>query len=98
MHNPQPPIGQIFLFQLGEKVKDVLTGFIGIIVCQARWLNGCVKYGVQGVLKKDGVVPDPQWIDEGQLNFLLTSADRFKGKRAPTGGPAPTPKEFSKPE
>lgn len=30
--------------QLGDKVKDTITGFTGVAVCISKWLNGCVRW------------------------------------------------------
>ena len=33
--------------QLGDLVKDKVTGFTGIVICRAVWLNGCARLTVQ---------------------------------------------------
>ncbi len=32
--------------KLGDKVKDLVTGFIGIVVEKVECLNGCLRYGL----------------------------------------------------
>ena len=60
---------------LGQKVRDVVTGFEGIADCRMEWLNGCVRVGVQPVARKDKedghqYVPDSKSFDEMQLEIL----------------------------
>ena len=32
---------------LGDRVKDKLTGFSGVVVAITEWLNGCTRMAVQ---------------------------------------------------
>ena len=32
--------------KLGDKVKDTLTGFTGIVETKVECLNGCIRYGL----------------------------------------------------
>lgn len=41
-----------FKFNNGEEVKDLVSGFTGIIDCCAIWLNGCKRYSIQPKVKK----------------------------------------------
>ncbi len=69
---------------LGSKVRDLVTGFIGIAISETRYLNGCIRYAVQAKVDKDGKMPDCQYIDLHQLEVI-------KGGMFPsvanTGGP-----------
>lgn len=73
-----------FNFQLGSLVKDKLTGFEGIVVCRAQWLNGCNVYSVKPRQLKDGAPQDSHSFDEPQLE--LVEDDVMPTKRN-TGGP-----------
>lgn len=77
--------------KLGDKVKDKVTGFEGIVVAIDEWLNGCRRAGVQAKMKKDGTFRDPAWIDESQLTILKRNAmGKPKSKYSPVrGGPRP---------
>lgn len=58
----------IMTIKLGEKVKDSLTGFEGIVVAKAEYLDGCIRFQVlPEKLMKDGKIADPEWLDEGRL-------------------------------
>jgi len=38
--------------ELGDKVKDVITGYEGIAVARVQFINGCIQYTIAKVLKK----------------------------------------------
>jgi hypothetical protein len=59
-----------FKFPLGELVKDKITDFKGTIVCQSRYLTGCLRYSVQAQELKDGKPVDWVAFDEDQLISL----------------------------
>lgn len=57
-----------FKFALGEKVKDIVTGYSGVIMGASVFLTGCNQYGVlPQKLSKDGDVTDWRWFDENRL-------------------------------
>lgn len=78
--------------QLGDKVKDRVTGFEGVVVGRTEWLNGCVRLSVQpeGV-DKDKKVFAMEAFDEHQL--VVTKANHVvRGhlvQRVPTTEPEP---------
>lgn len=74
-----------FKFNLGDEVKDVITGFSGIITSRTQWLNNCNTYGVQPTRLKDGVPGERQHFDEPQLEIVVEKV--FQESRA-TGGPS----------
>jgi len=73
-----------FTFNLGDIVKDQITGFQGAIISRSDWYNGCVRYLVQPQELKDQRPVEPDWIDEPQLE-LLESTNKPEARRA--GGP-----------
>ncbi len=59
------------MIALGNKVKDKLTGFIGVVVSRIEYLNGCIQYGVKPPMgKKDKKMPEVEYIDEKYLVFV----------------------------
>jgi len=68
--------------KLGDHVKDKLTGFEGIAVARAEYLNGCISVSVQSTALHDGIPVEAQWFDEQQLT------DKSK---ATAGGPQSRP-------
>ncbi len=73
---------------LGSKVKDRITGFVGVAVAYDTWINGCERYAVQSECGEDGKIPDLAWIDNGQLEILEPAIKEEKpAERRTTGGP-----------
>lgn len=56
--------------QLGDRVKDPITGLTGIVACITTWLHGCVRVGVQPESHQDGKVPDPVYFDQSQVQLV----------------------------
>ncbi len=75
-----------YKFELGMKLKCIVTGFEGIVIGRNEWLNGCVQYCIKPPVDKDGKIQEGQWIDEEQLG-------KMKGglcvATKQTGGPNP---------
>ena len=82
MLNPDPSTD--FEFERGDKIKDKITKFVGIVVCRCQWLNGCNTYGLQALKLKDGLPQDIQYFDAHQLE--LVEAAKVKSEKVETGG------------
>ena len=74
-----------FKFNLGDKVKDDITGLEGIVIYRSQWLNNCNTYGIQPTDLHEGKPVDKQHFDEPQLTIVKEKV--FKAKRD-TGGPS----------
>lgn len=70
--------------QLGSKVKDKITGFVGIAVARTEFLNGCVQYLVQPKIKKNNEIPEDKGIDEQSLEVIKSKIK--KKKKRENGG------------
>ncbi|MCP4552014.1 MAG: hypothetical protein GY834_08275 [Bacteroidetes bacterium] len=55
---------------LGDKVKDTVTGFTGIAVSQHIYLQGCHRFTVQPLIKEDGMLPTAESFDGPQLEVI----------------------------
>ena len=53
------------MIQLGDRVKDKVTGFEGIAVARTEWLYGCIRIEVQAKVKTNGEIEDARMFDEG---------------------------------
>jgi len=53
--------------QLGQAVRDTLTGYQGIAVGRAVYLTSCAKVAVQSRVTADGQPVEREWIDEPLL-------------------------------
>ncbi len=61
----------MFKLHLGLEVKDVISGFRGIIIVRAEHITGCIQYGI--VPKSNGTSYDGHvWIDESRLEVVGT--------------------------
>lgn len=85
--------------QLGDRVRDPVTGATGIAVCASDWLYGCRRFGVQPErVDEKGDPPDPRYYDAGQLHVVdrrviaptvLTARTALPpAQHRSTGGPA----------
>ena len=54
------------MIALGQKAKDKVTGFEGIITGYVQYLYGCNQYGITPEVK-DGKLGDTQFFDEGRI-------------------------------
>lgn len=57
-------------FEFGIEVKDVITGFKGVVGGHARYITGCDQYLVQPKSKDGSSYPDSAWVDEGRLKVV----------------------------
>ena len=77
---------------LGDRAKDPITGYQGIVVAETRWLFNCRRLTLQAEEMKDGKPVEPQTFDDQQL--VLVSHNVYLGvavEEAKTGGPMPAP-------
>ena len=72
------------MINLGDKVKDKVSGFTGIAVGKTEWLYGCVRFNIQPPIDKDGKLPEMGSFDEPQLE-VIGSKKGSKSKKQ-TGG------------
>lgn len=56
-----------FKFELGDKVKDIVTGITGHIMARSEFITGCDQYGISPKVGKDGKRPDWEYFDENRL-------------------------------
>lgn len=74
----------MFRIELSTPVKDKLTGFKGIVVCQSRYLTGCNRYAVQSTKLKDNKPQDWEHFDE---DMLIVTGKPHSFTRKQNGGP-----------
>lgn len=85
------------VIKLGSQVKDIVTGLTGIATSRTEYLNGCIRYGVDPGVDKDGKSREAQWVDVQQLVVLTEDTEVVRHMAPPqlalTGGPAPAPRD-----
>ena len=75
-----------FKHNVGNKAKDRLTNYKGIIVSRTEWITGCNTYGIQATIK-EGIIPDPQNVDEDSIKILQGGLSLKSKKIKEPGGP-----------
>ena len=77
------------MVKLGDKVKDRITGFKGIVTGKADYLFGCTQCLIAPMMKGKSV-NDGAWIDEQRLS--VEGQSQFKPPAPATlGGPQMAP-------
>lgn len=61
-----------FIFDMGDEVKDVVSGYQGFVVGRFEYMTGCNHYGVEAKAK-DGKMPYES-IDEQRLQLVKAGA------------------------
>lgn len=75
-----------FIYPLGAKARDTLTGFEGIIVYRTQWITNCNVYGLKPVgLTEDKKTFDSEQFDEPRIEIIEEKV--IEESRA-TGGPS----------
>lgn len=57
------------MIELGQKAKDKITGFEGIVVARITYIFGCDQYGIAPPAK-DGKCEDTNYFDEGRIEII----------------------------
>jgi len=73
------------MINLGDKVRDKVSGLIGTVTSRIEYLNGCIQYGIQPKVKKDATEIITWNIDENQLEKIGKTVKVKKPKT--NGGP-----------
>ncbi len=81
------------MVELGDQVKDKVTGFEGIAVGRHIFLQGCHRISVQPPIDKEGKHPESVSFDEPQLIVkkagVVTTEPEPVPPKVRTGGPMP---------
>lgn len=75
------------MIDLGDKVKDTVTGFTGIAVSITDYLHGCQRIGVQAIVRDNEPPKEVQGFDEPQLKIVKKKV--VEDGKKDTGGPRP---------
>jgi hypothetical protein len=74
--------------KLGDKARDQITGFQGIVIAITDWLNGCRRITIQPQELKDGKPIESHTFDVEQVTVVTEQAAPVL---SPSGGPCPDP-------
>ena len=81
---------EYFRFAMGDRVRDKLCGFNGVVVTQINYYNGCHRYSVLAENLEAGK-PAEEWIDEAQLELIETAKKPKAVIEEGNGGPGKVP-------
>lgn len=81
---------EYFRFAMGDRVRDKLSGFNGVVVTQINYYNGCLRYSVLAENLEAGKSVE-EWIDEAQLELIETARKPKAIVEKGTGGPGKVP-------
>ena len=74
------------MIELGQRVRDKVTGFEGIATTRVEYLNGCIQYCVKPPMIEPGKMPEGEYIDDMQLEII---SDGILIEPESGGGPIP---------
>lgn len=81
---------------LGDRVKDRITGFEGIAIANTRWLRQCDRFLVQPETLHEGKPIEAVSFDEPDLVLVEKSVvPQTITEEVRTGGPRPEPRRQS---
>jgi hypothetical protein len=84
-----------FKFEVGEVVKDIVTGHEGVIMGVTYYFTGCNHYGICSQKITDKTKPDLwQWFDEKRLVSVNKKKISFFAGKEPTSGPMQSPPQM----
>ena len=76
---------------LGQKARDRITGFTGVITGHVAYISGCNQVLLVPQVGKDGKLVDSQWFDEQRVEILKALRINLDNSRTP-GPDLPAPK------
>jgi len=90
-----PPIDNSVTIRLGQKVRDIVSGFEGIAVEKLIYQNGCVHFTVQPKGKMKEEIPESISLDHKRLEVAgvgilpkIAKAKPRRNTKKPPGGPS----------
>ncbi len=82
-----------FKFELGEVLKDTISGFEGVAMARTQYHTGCNHYGLAPQkLTKEGKLPEWEFFDESRL-VRARKKKVILDQEKPTSGAFPNPPE-----
>lgn len=78
-------------FNLGDTLKDKITGFKGVAIAHCEYLTGCDQYCLKPKINKDGKVEDGVWVDVESLEKVSGTKAVVINKRLTSGPQSDAP-------
>lgn len=87
------------MINLGDRVKDKISGLTGICTGRSVYLYGCTRIAIQAEVLEAGKPIESYWLDEAQCDVVQSAV--IKGHVAiaekPPSGPRPDAQRQSNP-
>lgn len=80
------------MVNLGDKVKDVVSGATGIAVARSIFLTGCVRIGISTGFDKVKGEEGMFWTDEERCKVMQSDAYRKAQQNTAAAGPQAAPR------
>jgi len=78
----------MFEFGFGDELKDIVSGFKGVVTARAEYANGCVHYLLDPrKLTADGKAVEADWFDSRQLKQTKAKRINVTIESLPREGP-----------
>ena len=84
----------MFTHKLGQRAKDKITGFEGILTARCEFLTGCNRYCIQPTELQDGKPIEGIYPDEGQIEIIGTGIQKEEVQAKENGACAPNPSKW----
>ncbi len=68
---------------MGDKAKDQITGFEGVITGKAEYISGCSQVLLAPAVNKDGEFREGQWFDLQRIEVIRTKAVELDNRATP---------------
>lgn len=85
------------VFELGDKLRDRVSGFTGIAMAIIEFYNGCVRYMLEPETDKDGKLVEACYIDVQQLEKVDDGLNKKQERAKQNTGGSVNPTEQSIP-
>jgi hypothetical protein len=76
--------------ELGDRVKDKISGFEGVATGIADYISGCRQIAVSPKVSADNKLEDGRWFDDDRLDVMEKQAVTLKDRKR-DGGPQSNP-------
>lgn len=73
---------------LGDRVKDQISGLQGIVIGVTEWLYGCRRVTISPEVAKDGKPAESFTIDDPQCKLIKANVLNVQRTEKPTPAPA----------
>lgn len=79
-----------FTVEMGDKVRDAITGFTGVVTGRCEYVSGCNQALVAPGVKEDGTFVESMWLDDDRLEVIESNVIKLP-RRTAAGFDKPAP-------